>query len=58
MKSFNLKLSLDDDAAVTDFRATVAQALEQASQRVLDGRLSSPIRDVNGNRIGSFEVSR
>lgn len=57
-RKFKLSLSLDDDCAVTDFRHTIAEALAATSQRVSTGLICGSIRDLNGNRIGSFEVTK
>jgi hypothetical protein len=55
---FSLTIDLQNDAFVPDVRNHLAQLLQLTAERVSEGLIAAPIRDLNGNRVGSFEVSK
>lgn len=55
---FKLTLSMDN-AAFTEaggYAPELARILEKAADQARAGRDAAPIIDVNGNRVGSWEV--
>lgn len=46
-----------DNAAFEDDRAVeIARILRDLADKILLGRTSGPIRDINGNRVGTFDA--
>jgi len=51
---FVLEIDLGNDAMKTP--ADIAQALFKAAEELLAGKGSRPIYDLNGNRVGQYQV--
>lgn len=51
-RSFDLSIRLENDAMQT--AEDVAQALERVAAKLAVGITEGPVRDVNGNTVGSY----
>lgn len=58
MTMFKLSISLADDALVSHLLPELANILNDAARKVSAGIVRSPLRDSNGNTVGSFEVTK
>ena len=51
---FELKFNMDDDAFVRDWRAEAQAILQDVTEAIEGGCVSSSVHDSNGNMVGRF----
>jgi hypothetical protein len=54
---FTMTISTDNDAFATDATAEIARILRETTRRVVNGHMDGVLLDVNGNRVGRFDVT-
>ena len=51
-----VKIDTDNDAFAGDGASEVARLLRLIAQRIEGGALDGSVRDINGNKCGSFDL--
>ena len=54
---FKMNIEMDNDAFTGDPAREVARILRNVAERFSGGEYAGTVRDANGNRVGSFEIT-
>lgn len=53
---FKLEMDCNNDAFAEDLEVELARILRDVANKVRAGHGNGPVRDSNGNKVGSFEI--